>query len=139
MQRRRLVERQVEGAERREQEARDAVGGRLGERGAQREGDEAGEGDRLRAEKPPGMDVDLAPGAAEIEREDEEEVGGPVGNDGPGKERNGAFILAFDGSRRSQQPTEILCAEHVFNEAAFVAYVFEHASADRAGLVQLSL
>src|SRR5436305_1607090 len=96
MQRGGLIERFIETRQRREQGAEEAVRRRPGEAEAQREGEEAGDAEKLRREQPPAMHRKLPPGRADERRHGIEDVDRPVGEDRPGQERDVALPIEGD-------------------------------------------
>ena len=88
---RRLVEWHVERGQEIEQESEFAGRLRPRERDAQREDDEAGDGDDLGGQQPLGMVVELGAVAADIEGQGKKNVRAPVRDDRPSQERNAVF------------------------------------------------
>ncbi len=95
VQRRQLVEGQVEAGEHVEQRAGDAVGSRPLEREAERKRDEACDRHQLRRQEPLGMRVELRARRAHEERKRIERIDRPVGDDRPCQKRDRAFPFEY--------------------------------------------
>ena len=102
VQRRRLVERLVEAAQRVEQEGRRPLDRRLPEAEMQRPCDEAGAGHERGRDQPQRMSVERVPAAGQEQRQRVEDVDRPVQKDRPRPERH--VPLPVEGHRRHVRP-----------------------------------